>query len=90
MNGWPTHEQVQRIKDQYPPGTRIRLDHMQDSQAVPDGTEGTVDLVDDIGQLHMKWDNGRTLALVPGEDSFSVIPQKQTQGMTMQMGGMSL
>ena len=86
MNGWPTHEEVQRIKDQYPPGTRIRLNSMADPWSpVPDGTEGTVDMVDDIGQLHMKWDNGRTLSLVPGEDSFSVIPQKQE--MTMQMGG---
>ena len=89
MNKWPTHEQVQRIKDQYPPGTRIRLNSMSDPWSpVPEGTEGTVDRVDDIGTVHMKWDNGRTLGLVPGEDSFSVIPQKQE--MTMQMGGMSL
>ena len=85
MNRWPTREQVQRIKDRYPPGTRIRLDHMDDPQAIPDGTEGTVQAVDDAGQLLMKWDNGRSLSLVPGEDSFSVIPQ-QEQGMTM--GGM--
>ena len=87
MNKWPTHEEVQRIKDQYPPGTRIRLNSMSDPWSpVPDGTEGTVDMVDDIGQIHMKWDNGRTLALVPGEDSFSVI--RQNQDMTIQMGGM--
>ncbi len=87
MNKWPTHEEVQRIKDQYPPGTRIRLNSMSDPWSpVPDGTEGTVDMVDDIGQIHMKWDNGRTLALVPGEDSFSEIHQEQDQGMTM--GGM--
>ena len=42
------------------------------------GTEGEVDFVDDIGQLHMKWDNGRTLALAPGEDSFTVLPPKLT------------
>lgn len=90
-NGWPTHEQVERIKALYPAGTRIRLNHMSDPWSpVPEGMEGTVDMVDDIGQLHMKWDNGRTLPLVPGEDSFSVIQQKQTQDMTMQMGGMSL
>lgn len=87
MNRWPTREQVQRIKDRYPPGTRIRLDHMDDPQAVPDGTEGTVQAVDDAGQLLMKWDNGRSLSLVPGEDSFSVIPQQQEQG-GMTMGGM--
>ena len=84
MNRWPTREQVQRIRDRYPPGTRLRLNHMDDPQAVPDGTEGTVQAVDDAGQLLMKWDNGRSLSLVPGEDSFSVIPQEQ--GMTM--GGM--
>lgn len=85
-NGWKTREQVRRIKEQYPPGTRIRLGHMEDKQAVPDGTEGTVLAVDDQGQLMMKWDNGRTLAVIPGEDSFSIIP-RQEQGMTMQMGG---
>ena len=87
MNKWPTHEEVQRIKDQYPPGTRIRLNSMSDPWSpVPDGTEGTVDMVDGIGQIHMKWDNGRTLALVPSEDSFSVIHQEHDHGMMM--GGM--
>lgn len=86
MNGMMSREQVQRIREQYPPGTRIRLYHMEDAQAVPAGTEGTVVCVDSIGQIQMKWDNGRTLALIPGEDSFSAIQQKQD--MTMQMGGM--
>ena len=67
------------IKEQYPPGTRIRLNSMDDPYApILPGTEGEVDFVDDAGQLHMKWDNGRTLALVPGEDSFSVLPPKLT------------
>ena len=86
MNASMSREQVQRIREQYPPGTRIRLYHMEDAQAVPEGTEGTVVAVDDMGQIHMKWDNGRTLALIPGEDSFSAI--RQRQDMTMQMGGM--
>ncbi len=86
MNRMPSREQVQRIREQYPPGTRIRLHYMADAQAVPEGTEGTVVAVDDMGQIHMDWDNGRTLALIPGEDSFSAI--RQRQDMTMQMGGM--
>ena len=68
---------VKFIKEQYPPGTRIRLNSMNDPYApVAPGTEGVVDVVDDDGQLHMKWDNGRTLALIPGEDSFTVLPPK--------------
>ena len=42
------------------------------------GTEGEVDFVDDIGTIHMKWDNGRTLGIAPGEDSFTVLPPKLT------------
>ena len=69
-------EWVKFMKEQYQPGTRVRLTEMRDSYApVPPGTEGTVDFVDDAGQLQMQWDNGRTLALIPGEDRFSVIPQ---------------
>lgn len=68
---------IKFIKEQYPPGTRIRLNSMSDPYApITPGTEGVVDLVDDDGQLHMKWDNGRTLALIPGEDSFTVLPPK--------------
>ncbi len=64
------------LREQYPPGTRIRLIGMEDPYApVLSGTEGTVDYIDDQCQLHMKWDNGRTLALIPGLDQFSIIPQ---------------
>ena len=62
---------AERMKETCPPGTRIQLDHMEDPWApVPPGTRGTVQYVDDIGQIGMKWDNGRSLSLVPGEDSF--------------------
>ena len=70
---------VNFIKEQYPPGTRIRLNSMEDPYApVAPRTEGEVDFVDDIGTIHMKWDNGRALGIVPGEDSFSVLPPKLT------------
>ena len=68
---------VKFMQEQYPPGTRIRLNSMNDPYApITPGTEGVVDVVDDDGQLHMKWDNGRTLAIIPGEDSFTVLPPK--------------
>lgn len=89
------HEQVEEIKRRYPPGTRIRLGSMNDPFApVPPGTEGEVTLVDGIGQLHMRWDNGRSLALIPGEDSFTVIarPEQAPQeepAEAPRMGGMT-
>ena len=68
---------VKFIQEQYPPGTRIRLNSMNDPYSpVPAGMEGIVDLVDDEGQIQMTWNNGRTLPLVPGEDSFTVLPPK--------------
>ena len=70
---------VNFIKEQYPPGTRIRLNSMEDPyHPILPGTEGEVDFVDDEGQIFMKWDNGRTLPLAPGEDSFTVLPPKLT------------
>lgn len=66
------------VKEQYPTGTRIELIKMgEDPQPVPPGTRGTVDYVDDADQIHMKWDNGRTLALVIGEDEFRTLDQDE-------------
>ena len=70
---------VNFIKEQYPPRTRIRLNSMDDPyHPILPGTEGEVNFVDDEGQIFMKWDNGRTLPLAPGEDSFTVLPPKLT------------
>lgn len=72
------HKRVQRMKEQYPQGTRIRLIGMDDPYApIPPDTEGTVNLVDDIGTLHCSFDNGRTLGVIPGEDQFSVISRPE-------------
>lgn len=71
---FPSEQYVKSIKKRYPAGTRIVLDSMDDPQAVPPGTKGTVKFVDDIGSIHCHWDNGRSLAIIPGEDSFHMIP----------------
>ena len=61
-------ETVKRLRKTYPVGTRVVLVKMDDVQAPPAGTQGTVEGVDDIGSLLMKWDNGSSLNVVWGED----------------------
>ena len=69
---------AERMQKQYPEGTRLVLNSMNDPYApVPPGTRGTVDFVDDAGQIHMKWDNGRTLAIVPSEDDFRKLTDEE-------------
>ncbi len=65
--------EVNKIKEQYPIGTRIELISMDDPYPVPSGTCGTICDIDDQGQLDVKWDNGRTLSLIPNVDKFKVI-----------------
>lgn len=68
MNGFPSRETVERVRKQYPSGTRVELVRMDDIQAPPVGTLGTVLGMDDTGSLLMKWDNGSGLNVVYGED----------------------
>lgn len=79
MNEW---ERNRRMAEQYrqthPPGTRIvLLDTSETLQPVPIGMRGTVAFIDDQSQIHMKWDNGRTLAVIPGEDSFRKLTDEE-------------
>ena len=72
-----TRPLIDRLKDQYPPGTRIELDFMgDDPRPIPPGTRGTVRVVDDMGTVHCDFDNGRRLGLIPGEDCFHAVPTK--------------
>ena len=73
-----TKEQLEALRSRYPAGTRVELLQMDDVQAPPIGTKGTVTGVDDTGSLMVNWDNGSGLSLVPGEDSFSKVsgPEK--------------
>ncbi len=64
---------VNRLREQYPAGTKIRLQYMVGEPKMREGLEGVVRFVDDIGQIHMQWDNGSRLALHSEEDWFEVV-----------------
>ena len=66
-------ELLQHIKDSYPAGTRVELLQMDDPQAPPIGTHGTVIGVDDIGSIMVDWDNGSSLSVAYGEDRCKVV-----------------
>lgn len=61
-------EIIKQLKKQYPSGTRVELIGMNDISAPPIGTLGTVNYVDDIGTIHVKWDNGSMLGVAYPED----------------------
>lgn len=68
MTNTPSRETIKRLKKEYPAETKVILDYMDDAQAPPVGTKGTVRLVDDIGSIHVSWENGSSLAVAYGED----------------------
>lgn len=70
-------EEIERIKETYPEGTPIRLHHMKGEEQMASGLKGKVKKVDDIGQIHMAWENGSSLALNPEEDQFTVITKEE-------------
>ncbi len=69
---------VEWLRKQYPEGTLVCLGFM-DEQGMPSGLKGRVNHVDDAGQIHVSWENGRGLALIPGVDSFHKIGEMQSK-----------
>ena len=61
---------VEAIRRRYPAGTEICLDYMRGESRMQPGLKGKVAHVDDAGQIHVHWENGSGLALIPGEDAF--------------------
>ena len=61
---FPSKEIVEKLKKEYPKGTRVQLVAMDDFQAPPIGTKGTVIGVDDTGSIMVAWDNGSSLNIV--------------------------
>ena len=68
-----TQKELERLRQQYPKGTRLKLISMEDPQGVPEGTVGEVEIVVDIGQIHVRWETGSGLALIPEVDRFQKV-----------------
>ena len=64
---------LEALRKSYPRGARVELLKMDDPQAPPAGTKGTVQGVDDLGDLMVFWDNGSSLNAVYEEDRCRII-----------------
>lgn len=71
-------EELETLRRQYPVGTKLKCIHMDDPfHPIPPGTVGEVSHIDDAGTIHMKWQSGSSLALVPGVDTFKKVETKK-------------
>lgn len=65
---------LEELKKKYPIGSKIKLlEKMEDIQGIKAGQLGILEYIDDEGSLHMRWDNGSGLAIIPETDKFEVI-----------------
>lgn len=74
---FPNKEIVESIRREYPAGTRIELLEMDDIQAPPIGTHGTVTEVDDTGSLLVRWDTGSGLNVLYGVDRVRKVQEEK-------------
>lgn len=75
MGFWIRQDVLDQLRKQYPKGARVELVKMDDPQAPPIGTEGTVRGVDDAGSIMVRWDTGSGLSVVYGEDDCEIIEE---------------
>lgn len=74
MMKFPNKTYLENLRKQYPVGTKIQLISMRDEKyPILSGTIGEVTHIDDLGSIHMKWQNGSSLAIIPEVDSFKVV-----------------
>lgn len=72
---FPSRDIVEKVRAEYPVGTRVELVQMDDFQAPPVGTKGTVRGVDDTASIMVNWDNGSHLNVIYGEDTCKKITE---------------
>tara|TARA_R110002110_G_scaffold215791_2_gene429729 strand:+ start:5818 stop:8112 length:2295 start_codon:yes stop_codon:yes gene_type:complete len=70
---------IKNIDPRAKKGMRIRMLSMADENPIDDDLEGTIDRIDDIGTLHVNWDDGRTLGVIPNVDDYELLPPSEEQ-----------
>lgn len=78
-NGFPSRGVVESLRSSYPVGCRVELTRMDELQAPPLGTKGTVLGVDDIGSVMVAWDNGSRLSVAWGADACKKIGDERSE-----------
>ena len=81
----PSRNEIERLREAYPQGTRVELVRMEDPQAPPAGTRGTVQGVDDAGSLLVAWDSGSSLNVAYGADEVRVLIGEFTEKVKEQI-----
>lgn len=67
-------KEIAALRDKYKPGDRVELLSDMKGERLKKGSAGTIRYVDDIGTIHVRWDVGSSQGIIPGIDSFRVIP----------------
>ena len=70
-----SENELLKRRQQFKPGTRVKLLSMDDIQSPPPGTIGTVTRVDDMGTIHVWWESGSGLGIIPEYDAFKILDQ---------------
>lgn len=59
-------------------GTRVELTRIADPHtSLRPGDRGTVMMIDSLGTVHVQWDNGSNLGLIPMQDRWRVLEEKE-------------
>ena len=70
---FPNKAYLEQLRKQYPIGTKLQMITMRNEKyPIPPGTVGEVTHIDDMGNIHICWQNGSSLAIIPEVDSFRV------------------
>ncbi len=81
-----TGKQLEMLRKRYPAGAEICLEYMEGESRMPSGLKGKVLCVDDAGQIHVNWENGSSLALIPGVDRVRVVRRPECRAKSRHPG----